>query len=272
MNIMHRISFNSKQHDMYNYFEKMGFKINSGILSTFDVGENDKRWVDISKVISCHPLDILDVQFETRFTKIEMEKAFFFAISPIWHFEYPQPTDDLAYKAITYDSTKICSKCGVEQKQIASFSIKKNPKWGKRNIVQLNWIFDEYFVSGVLKSQLENECIRFKFRFVNKYLTNDRLDDIFQLDIDRTIDLDMSTETIFARCNVCNQIKYLPHTKGFFPHPKDVDFTIAYSKQYFGRGNNAHHAVLINKNVYVLFKKLGVNGISYIPVIPTNYL
>jgi len=144
MNVIHHITFNTN-HVRYasDYFEKIGIKIkNPGIISAFDIGENDKRWIDIRKFIDDHSTDITDYQSVTQFTKTEMDNSDFFRLSPKWHNQYPQP-DDFGYEAITYDATRICSKCGIELKQIAPFSIERNPKWGKRNIVQLYWVYDE---------------------------------------------------------------------------------------------------------------------------------
>jgi len=235
------------------------------IVTVFDIGENDKEWGNVRNFINLHSADISDFQFETKFTKTELDSANFYAVSPKWHFGYPQPEDDFKYKLITYDPTMICSKCGAKYKQIAPFSIKRCPKWGKRNIVQLNWVFDVYFISGSLKAQLENESSGLNFRNVNKYKTEEYFDDIFQLDINQTVDLDMSSVTAFKTCDTCKQKKYLPHTRGFFPSPVDGDFTIAHSTQFFGSAYEAHHAVLINKRIYNLFNKIGVNGIYYTP-------
>ena len=170
MNIMHHISFNSKKRYAYKYFEKLGIKVETGdIVSVFDIGENDKDWDNVRNFVNLHSKDISDFQTRTEFTKAEFDGADFFAVFPEWHFGYPQPEDDFGYKLTTYDSTLNCGKCGIKPKQIAPFSIKRSPKWGNRNIVQLNWVFDVYFVSGGLKAQLENECSGLNFRNVNKY-------------------------------------------------------------------------------------------------------
>jgi len=265
MNIIHHISFNSKKRHIYKYFDKLGIKMEAGTVSVFNIGENDKEWDNVRNFINFHSTDISDFQVKTEFTKKEVDGADFFAISPKWHFEYPQPEDDFEYELITYDPTMVCSKCGAKFKQIAPFSIKRSPKWGKRNIVQLNWVFDVYFISGSLKAQLENECNELNFMNVNKYKTKEYFDDIFQLDINQTVDLDMSSVTTYKLCDACKQKKYLPHTRGFFPSPVNGDFTIAYSTQYFGNVYEARHAVLINKKIYNLFNKIGVNGIYYTP-------
>jgi len=210
------ITFNTK-HGRFasDYFENIGIKIkNVSGISVFDIGENDKRWIDIRKFIDNHSTDIRDFQFVTQFTKTEMDNSDFFRLSPKWHHQYPQP-DDFGYEAITYDATRICSKCGIERKQIAPFSIERNPKWGKRNIVQLYWVHDEYFVFGDLKSLLENEYDTLNFKPVIKYKSNKQLDDVYQLDITQAVGLNMPDVLSFKICDLCKRKKYLPHTRGF---------------------------------------------------------
>jgi len=265
MNVMHRIIFRSNNKRTYEFFSNLDLKIktNAG-LSIIIIGENHIEWDKIRNFINDKTLEITDFQLETHFTKTEMEHADFFAIHPSWHFEYPQPKENFVYEAITYNPENVCKNCGIKLKPINSFEIKKNPKWGKRNIVQLNWIFDEYFVSCNLKNQLEKNS-DIKFKSVNNYKTKIILDDIFQINIYEYIDLNMPAGTDFEQCKICKQIKYLPHTRGFFPSPKSSNFTITHSVQSFGSACNSYHAVLINKDIYNLFNRIGVNGISYTP-------
>jgi hypothetical protein len=85
------------------------------------------------------------------------------------------------------------------------------------------------------------------------------------LDITQAVGLNMPDVLSFKICDLCKRKKYLPHTRGFCPSPKSDDFAIAHSAQYFGDGHSAFREVLINKDIYKLFKKVGVNGISFIP-------
>jgi len=275
MDVMHHIFFNSKKSYAVEYFKSMGIELKEGPLTSgFDIGENDERWHDIRKFIDNYSSDITDFQGGTCFTEAEIENADFFTLRPARTFGYPQPTDNFAYQNITYDSTDACRECGAGFIQVSPFLIKRNPKWGRYNITQLGWVYDEYFVSASLKSQLEKETIKFNFRPVYKYrkkFTSEQLDDIFQLKITQSVDLDMSNETAAIElCDACKQKKYNHHTRGFFPAPKNENFTIAHSKQYFGTFRRAEHCVLINKDVYKLFKKLGVRGVSYKPCCKNN--
>jgi len=272
MDVRHRISFQHSDVAAFNFFSKLGLKKTEIRMKTdkstiFDIGENDKRWSDISKFLQEHP-HIYDFQHRTEYTKAELDAADFYEIGILWEFEYPQPDDDFEYTSITYDSSNYCKKCGAGLKQIEPFSIKKSPKWGKRNIVQLFWIHDEYFVSGSLKSKIEAESEILNFRSVNKYKKkgeSEPFDDIFQIDIAQTVDLHMPKDSAHSHCAVCNRKKYVPITRDFFHRPQKDDFTIAHSLQTFGSGYSAYHAVLISKDIYNLFNRIGVKGITYVP-------
>ena len=34
----------------------------------------------------------------------------------------------------------------IGAKQVSPFRMKESPNWGRRSILQMNWLFDEYFV------------------------------------------------------------------------------------------------------------------------------
>jgi hypothetical protein len=265
MEIKHHIVFND--HHIDSLIRGMGIEIKNGLISTFDISENDYRWPDLQKFINKHPGEIKDLQLGTRFTPIEMKSANYFALSPNWHFEYPQPENDFEYLMTTYNSAERCQKCGIGSFQIKPFYLRNAPKWGKRNIGQVNWVFDEYFISNELKTIFDKEKCDLTCKSVFNYKTNMVFDDIFQLDIIKTIELDMGDVLTYQSCDMCKNIKYFPHTRGFFPKPLQYDFDIAHSKQYFGDGFRAFHAVLINRRIYNLFNEIGVKGISYIPCI-----
>jgi hypothetical protein len=131
--------------------------------------------------------------------------------------------------------------------------------------VQLNWIYDEYFISGYLKNILSSKISDIEFFPVIKYPTNEYFGDIFQIKISKYIDLEMANAKDFVICSKCNMKKFLPHTKGFFPKPLENNFKIAKSTQYFGSNRSAFNAVIISKELFCVFDEFRIKGISYIP-------
>lgn len=64
-------------------------------------------------------------------------------LSASGHFGYPQPEDDYQYS--TYDST-YCDRCMIRGAQLIPFRFRSEPKARHSQFLQLNWLFDEFFV------------------------------------------------------------------------------------------------------------------------------
>jgi hypothetical protein len=67
------------------------------------------------------------------------------------HFGYPQPEDD--YKLATY-GTSYCERCGIGGVQRIPFSFRSEPKARHSQFLQLNWVFDEFFIRPEVESRL----------------------------------------------------------------------------------------------------------------------
>lgn len=184
-----------------------------------------------------------------------------------WHHGYPQPNElDLGYREATYDLTEYCERCGIGLKQKAPFQIKGEPKWGKRNILQLNWVFDEYFVTpevwaSVFKP-LGIEC---------RPVLNTKsaeLKTVVQLVAREDVGIvtnGLSTEE--AACSKCGRTKYLPVTRGPFPPLKAEPSTaMVKTSEYFGSGASAHKGLLISQAVGRALLANKVRGVSLRPV------
>jgi hypothetical protein len=89
--------------------------------------------------------DALDI-VRTEFSNAEIESAEWLRMRGEWHHGYPLPREELGYLIATYDLSEYCMECGVGAKQVAPFRMRGEPKWGRRGILQLNWVFGEYFV------------------------------------------------------------------------------------------------------------------------------
>lgn len=58
------------------------------------------------------------------------------------------PDYKAGYLMTTYGGTG-CGVCGVGQLQKAPFSMRAEPKWGRRHMMQLNWVADDWTQASV---------------------------------------------------------------------------------------------------------------------------
>lgn len=146
--IVHRIGGNWSQADR-DHFLRLGVVVpldgrnkDQDVLGTlrrigaFEIAESDPRWPAVEEWIrGRHFVDIV----ATRFSPEEVAEAKWLVLSSSHH-GYPCPE---GYAAVTY--SEICETCGWRGRQIAPFRMRGEPRWGRRGLMQLNWVYDEVF-------------------------------------------------------------------------------------------------------------------------------
>ena len=227
----------------------------------FDVDEAHPNWSTLRLLFDKWKVsDFLT----TEFTKHEMESARWLELVPDWHHGYPQPEQDFGFLGTTYDLADWCAECGIGLKQKAPFQMKGELKWGRRGILQLNWIFDEFFVTPEVWSGI------FEPRGVAcRPVVNVKgapLKTVVQLVIAEEVGI--ATHGLAPeRCAKCRRVKYRPVTRGFFPALTTLPTSaIARTKEAFGSGAAAHNRVLISQELAQALTADGVRGASLKPV------
>lgn len=271
MKIVHRIGFrasNSQRKEL----EALGVDVPTGIalpgggdpLVAFDVDEEHPNWPTLRTLFEqWQTSDML----RTEFSKKEVDRARWLNLMSDWHHGYPQPDElDFGYRQASYDLTDYCVRCGIGMKQKAPFQMKGEPKWGKRGILQLNWVFDEYFVTPeVWQSVFKPHGIDFHPVLNTK---GAKLKTVVQLIAHEEVGIvtdGLPTEE--AACPKCRRTKYLPITRGPFPPLTGEPSTaMVKSLEYFGSGASAHRAVLVAQRVAHALVANKVRGASLRPV------
>jgi hypothetical protein len=232
----------------------------SGPIIVFVIAESDERWPLVRKWISERGA------FEsvtTEFTQAELLNADWLKMLPDWHHGYPQPQEgDFGYQEATYDLSSYCEDCGAGMIQARPFQMKGEPKWGRRTILQLNWVFDEFFVMPSLWDSV------FKPVGIGCREVLDRrgmpLNTVVQLSFDHEVELDLSGYEP-SICGSCGRPKYPPHVRGLFPSPlTEPTNAVVRSSQIFGSGASAQRAVFVSKSLFKALEK--VRGASFWPV------
>jgi hypothetical protein len=263
MQIIHRISIASSP-EIRSELAAMGVVVGASGLVTFEVDESHEAWPELqSWIVRRNAVDIVS----TKFSKPELANARWLSLEPSWHHGYPQPDEDrFGYREATCDVAEFCTQCGIGLKQKAPFRMRAEPKWGRNGILQLHWVFDEFFVTPEVWSSV------FHPNGVGCQpvldLKGSELKTVVQLVIQDEVGVvveGLATE----RCARCGRLKSLPVTRGAFPPlANEPSVRMAKTQEYFGSGASAHRGVLISQEVARALAAEKLRGASVRPVAP----
>ena len=261
MQIIHRISIASSQ-EIQRELAEVGIVVADRGLVTFEVDEAHSTWPAlIGWIARRRAFDWVS----TRFTKRELADARWLKLIPDWHHGYPQPHEDVfGYRQATYDLTDACDQCGIGMRQKAPFQMKGEPRWGKRSILQLNWVFDEYFVTPNAWSAVFKPYGIGCRPVINR--KGIELGTVVQLVIDEEVGI-RTDGLAFECCEKCLRMKYLPVTRG--PSPPLVEVptrAMAKTHEYFGSGGSAHKSVIVSRDLAGALIAEKLRGASLRPV------
>jgi len=262
MKLVHRITM-VVDPDMQERLRTLGIDVREGFVS-FEVDESEASWPQLQGVLAkWQAVDILT----TKFTVSELEKATHLRMAASWHHGYPQPEDDFAYLNASYDLRAYCAECGIGKEQVAPLRMKGEPKWGKKHILQLNWIFDEFLVlPNIWESTFKPFGIGCFPVVCDR--TGKELQTVVQLDIRAIAEraLQVSEGQACETCPSCGRRKYLPISRGRFPSFwVSPSARIAKTQEYFGSGASAWKAVLISSDLFTQMKAHKLRGVEFIP-------
>ena len=212
----------------------------------------------------------------------------------IWakgHFGYPQPEDDLGHSAMTYNLTNFCIRCGMGAEQNRPFRMKTAPKQKRSHFLQLNWVFEEFFVRPEVKSIFENASvsgISFLAPVVHK--TDEIIPDLFQIRVEHVLPPSLlvdSLQTVTCQedneepawrppgesvisdtAPYCGRVKYHPVIEGLkfnsFAFIEAPDIVKSY--EHFGSGGSANRRLLVSQKIADLIKEHKWRGITLAPI------
>ncbi len=260
MKVQHRFTL-SVTRAIQKELLSLGVKVQEGF-ATFLVDEEHPSWSELRKRLATW--DAVDV-VSTEFTPIELKRAKWLELVPDWHYGFPQPNEDeFGYREATFDLSEYCNRCGLGMKQKAPFQMKGEPRWGKRSIFQLNWVFDEYFVTPEVWTSV------FKpHKIESRAVTNTKgaeLQTVVQLVTHEEVGIS-TNRLVTEECPSCGRIKYLPVAAGYFPTlTSEPSTALAKTKEYFGSGASAHKGVLVSREIARALAAENVLGASLRPV------
>lgn len=238
------------------------FKSLMSHLAIFEINDTDDRWPLVDRLIDQWGAgDIVS----TKFMAQELTQAQYLEMTPGWHSGFPEPQDD--YLSTTYKLDDYCRVCGIGKVQAGPFRIKGEPRWGAKQILQLNWIFDEFFVKPDTWLAIF-EPLGIESRPVINDRTGKELITVVQLVVpSSSVGVRDPDALVRECCNKCGRTKFVPVTRGMFPAlDSDLSGNIAKTTTYFGSGHSAWQAVLISAKLFLAIRSAGVKGASFVPV------
>jgi len=265
MRIVRHIFLNAREHERRE-LARLGVELphTKGMpsnLEVFDLAEDDPRWPAVRDWLISrgeHP-----GWERTEFTEREVAEARWLNLVPQWHQGYPQPEDDFRYRQITYDG-RACSECGVGARQRAPFQMTGEPRWGRRSILQLNWVFDEYFTTPEMAAEVFEPL-----GVQSRRVTNRR-----GIELKTVVQL-MSTEFVSIQashlprstCPRCGEEKLEPLRRGPLPElVAQPSGPIARTREWFGSGFSAHNEIVVSQRVAQTIRHQNLRGVDFRPV------
>jgi hypothetical protein len=234
----------------------------------FDIDETHPAWQEVRQWIAeWQAGDIVQAKFTSR----ELSEATYLQISPGWHYGYPQPEDDFGFLEATYDLSAYCPTCGIGKKQVAPFRMKSEPNWGKKHFLQLNWVFDEFFILPKVWEEIFKP-LGVDGSPVVEHRTGKPLRTVVQLDIKNVATSALSIKQFPSEtCGRCERKKYLAISGGFFPaFVADTSSRLCKTQECFGSGGSAWHAVVVSSEVYRAIEARKLAGLTFVPLSPSS--
>lgn len=219
-------------------------------LDLFPEETDDLQLIDSLQKLGVKPCII------NLYTDEELYSAEWLEIAPKLNSYYPEPQD--TYEQTTYRSTSSCS-CKSGLVQVENFIIKHNVRKLKEHFLQLNWVFDEIFISQQLKSALSDSGLRgFDYRDVYCQKTKKNQTNILQLVIPTLLppafDFSKTSIEMDTSCLICGTHRYfLAAGTNLFINAEafnKVDVDIVKLCEFFGQGGIWSHKILISHNFY----------------------
>jgi hypothetical protein len=249
-----------------------------------DITEDDPRWPRVAEAIARYQ-EVSEAlrgfpipganggdRVWTEFSDEERKLAPFLEMEA-WYHGYPQPQqfrpdapsriDKLPYLRQTYDFSEACEKCWRGRKQIAPFRMKKNPTWGRRSILQLEWVREEFFVKpDVYESIFRPFGVGFRPVLLHK--TGAELDTVVQLVIEAVAEVNVNGIP-FEKCPACGKKDYHRSTKGFPPSPTDTKASLLKSNETF---NGFTRRVYVSNSLWRRILDANLKGADFAPCGP----
>lgn len=270
MDILHRISFNSKKDaefmsaviDLGIDHKSIEFPGGSSQLITFTIIESDPNWATVSELMAVKgAVNIV----ETIFTSKEIRNAEWLRLKSTFEQGYPQPKLHWPIKQLSYEI--VCPKCAI-YKQTHPMRLAKEPNLGRKSFMSMIWAAEVFCKPEVF---LGLESIKAKGYEVWDALihkTGKPSERVCQLYVPGITSPGVIFDDDLVRkiCPVCGTPKYYPHVKGVMKLRReallpDTDFMLTH--EWFGHGLLAWREMIVSNRFAQLVLDNNWEGIRF---------
>jgi hypothetical protein len=222
------------------------------------------------------------------FSASEISAAEWLILLAQGHHGYPMPDDDFGYRETTYDPVKGCRTCGVGMEQNAPFRFRTDSMASRSDFLQLNWVFDEFFLRPEAASVLAREIDGFSGDPVVLHKKNRVSQQLVQMRISTVLPpaIDVSAFNRVTCKHANEESRGLPPTwQSTGPYCGAVKYNgcrrwpirvtrsallgapdVVKSAEWVGSGGSAWRYVLVSRRFRQVVTRAGWRGISFEPV------
>jgi hypothetical protein len=264
MEVVHRVALWVGP-DEHRELRALGFDVAQEFVG-IDIPESAPRWPEVEAWIQRRrPSDVV----RTTFTDAEIAAAPWLGLQAEKHQGFPQPRDgEFRYLDVTYDTSDYCRSCGIGLRQKAPFQMKGDPNMGRRGVLQMHWVYDEFFAKSAVW-----EAVFQPFGIASRAVTKPSgaaLEKVVQLVVDEIVPVSGErlgpAEGEPLTCPTCGRDKFRPVVRGPLPAPtRPARGHIAKSDLWFGSGASAYREVLVSQDLAAAMREAGVRGASFVP-------
>ncbi len=156
MRIRSRLVFRPEELDrLRGLFDSLEIDVEEKIVGIVYLYIDDERYpclMDELQRMEIRPTDMREKQFTVK----ELDSAEFLCMSQAGYWGYPQPEEEMdAWQRASYDLGTACPKCGFGAIQDRPFQVKGLPRFGRNDILALNWTY-EFLVTDRLRKLIED--------------------------------------------------------------------------------------------------------------------
>jgi hypothetical protein len=200
-----------------------------------------------------------------------------FWVKAAGHHGYPQPED--SYLEQTYSA--VCHHCGIHAEQSTPFRFKAEPKASHSQFLQLNWVFDAFFVRPEVAVDCASVSLTgLNFTHVLRHSTGLALSTIAQMQIPTVVRCALVDHLPPVTCRPYNEEGVPPHpafVKGAYcsrvKHHPPTTLGVAskalhglpdifQTEEWFGSGGSAWRATLVSERFAQLIRSRRWRGVS----------